>query len=143
MRKYAHLTEEEIEALPTTRQYKNQIRAFKKGICVRCLKAPTREGKTRCEECAIKGGTKRPHIPKKVWAAVDWSRSAKEIAIDIGTTPQCVVRYARKMRKRMPADSKRRWDNIDWNLSRKEIAFQLKVTPEAVGQQYRKRNPKP
>lgn len=73
------------------------------------------------------------------WERADWSKTADELAKELGVGPQLVRNWARKIgvsyasAKRGPKP-KINWEGADWSLSNRALADKLGVTREWVAQ---------
>ena len=80
------------------------------------------------------------------WAALDWNRTAREIALETGMNPSRVYFYAKRLGKTLvrPTPQARAgqtlsytvidWSNVDWGLSNTQLARVLGCSRERVRQ---------
>jgi hypothetical protein len=127
MKKYLALTDAEVEALPFTRQHKQNIRRYRARQCLRC-KEPVADDSTHCMTCrkAGKGG------PRRDWSKADWTQSIEAIAEAMGVSREA-VRYQAKLRGvKVGSQRQTRWDRVDWRWPDRMIADEFGVSRATV-----------
>ena len=133
MKKYLDLTDAEVEALPVTRQHKQNIRRYRARQCLRC-KEPVMDDSTHCMTCrkSGKGG------PRRDWSKADWTQSIEAIAEAMGVSKEA-VRYQAKLRGvKVGSQRQTRWDRVDWRWPDRMIADEFGVSMATVVSQRRR-----
>lgn len=133
MKKYLALTDAEVEALPVTRQHKQNIRRYRARQCLRC-KEPVADTSTHCMTCRVngKGG------PRRDWSKADWTQSIEAIAEAMGVSREA-VRYQAKLRGvKVGSQRQTRWDRVDWRWPDRMIADEFGVGMATVVSQRRR-----
>lgn len=132
MKKYLALSENEIQALPYSRQYKHMILLMKEGKCCKCGSANT-NGKTSCDPCLekISGSKHRRHTAPE-WDTVDFSLPHDVIAEKLGVTVGAVIDQAEKRKIKTYGSRRHMWKQVDWKMTAREISEKFKITTAAV-----------
>lgn len=86
-----------------SRQRRWQVRKRALGLCVRC--GQPSDGRSECDACARRIGTKKRHPLKSAWEKIDWSLPDAVIAAALGVGLSAPLYHRKKLAAAGPSKS--------------------------------------
>lgn len=116
------LVNKTTKGMNVSRQVKWQQKMLAEGRCIRC--GIRGQEKQLCNSCAAKKGVKKRHICESQWEVIDWSKTNRQIAAELGVNYE-TVRSHRPKRKYScePALPNHKTSPTDRSTMKREIAF--------------------